>query len=42
VLALLTGARIPFLGTRLGAGTGLTHFLAVLVGLLLDVRRLRR
>jgi hypothetical protein len=42
VLTLLTAARVPFLGTRLGAATGLIHFGVVLVALLLDVRRLRR
>lgn len=41
VLAILTAARVPALGTRAGAGTGLAALAVVVVGLLLDVRRLR-
>jgi hypothetical protein len=33
--------RVPVLGTRLGAGTGLVQLIVVLVALLLDVQRLR-
>jgi hypothetical protein len=40
-LGLITMLRVPALGTRLGAGTGLIQLVAVLVALLLDVRRLR-
>lgn len=42
VLAVFTGARIPLLGTQAGAATGAIHFVVVLVGLLLDVGRLKR
>jgi hypothetical protein len=38
-LALVILARVPLLGTRSGAGTGLVQFIVVAVGLLLDVRR---
>jgi hypothetical protein len=41
VLGVITMLRVPMLGTRLGAGTGLIQLAVVLVGLLLDVRRLR-
>ncbi len=41
VLAAITLLRVPLLGTRLGAGTGLTQLAAVVVALLLDARRLR-
>ena len=34
-------ARVPALGTRAGAGTGLVQLAVVIVALLLDVRRLR-
>jgi hypothetical protein len=40
VLGVIIMLRVPALGTRLGAATGLILLLAVLVGLLLDVRRL--
>jgi hypothetical protein len=39
-LALFILARIPFLGMRTGSGTGLVQLAVVIVGLLLDVRRL--
>jgi hypothetical protein len=42
VLGIAIMLRVPLLGTRLGAATGLILLLAVLVGLLLDVGRLRR
>src|SRR5687768_1193560 len=41
LLGIAIMLRVPMLGTRLGAATGLILLLAVLVGLLLDVRRLR-
>ena len=41
VLAALLLARVPLLGTRLGAATGAYVFGAAVVGLLLDVGRLR-
>ena len=41
VLGLIIMLRVPILGTRLGAGTGLIQLVVVLVALLLDVRRLR-
>jgi hypothetical protein len=37
----LTALRIPALHTNLGVGTAAIHFAITLVGLLLDVRRLR-
>jgi hypothetical protein len=40
-LGILAAARVPFLGTRAGAGTGLAHLVVVVVALLLDVRRLK-
>jgi hypothetical protein len=40
-LALVIVARVPLLGTRLGAGTGLVQLGVVVLALLLDVRRLR-
>ena len=40
-LGLLTALRVPALGTRSGAGTGLVHLALVVVALLLDVRRVR-
>lgn len=40
-LGILTAARVPLLGTRAGAGTGLVSLAVVVVALLLDVRRLR-
>ena len=40
-LGILIAARVPALGTRLGAGTGLVQLAVVIVALLLDVRRLR-
>ena len=40
-LGILTGARVPTIGTNAGAGTGLIFLAVVVVGLLLDVRRLR-
>jgi hypothetical protein len=40
-LALMILARVPLLGTRAGATTGLIHLGVVVVALLLDVRRLR-
>jgi hypothetical protein len=42
VLMILIVLRVPMLGTRLGAGTGLVQFGVVLVALLFDVGRLRR
>lgn len=41
VLALLTLARIPLLGTRLGSGAATIQLGLVALGLLLDVSRLR-
>ena len=41
VLGLIIMLRVPMLGTRLGAATGLIQLAVVLVALLLDVRRLR-
>lgn len=40
-LGLLTALRVPALGTRAGAGTGLVQLAVVVVALLLDVRRVR-
>jgi hypothetical protein len=40
-LGLVIMLRVPVLGTRLGAGTGLVQLIVVLVALLLDVQRLR-
>ena len=40
-LGLLIMARVPTLGTRAGAGTGLVQLVVVVVALLLDVRRLQ-
>jgi hypothetical protein len=40
-LGLLIALRIPALGTRVGAGTGIVQLAVVLVALLLDVRRVR-
>jgi hypothetical protein len=40
-LGILVMARVPALGTRAGAGTGLSQLVVVIVALLLDVRRLR-
>ncbi len=40
-LGILIAARVPALGTRAGAGTGLVQLAVVIVALLLDVRRLR-
>ena len=40
-LGLVIMARVPVLGTRLGAGTGLVQLGVVVLALLLDVRRLR-
>jgi hypothetical protein len=40
-LGLVIMARVPVLGTRAGAGTGLAQLVVVVVALLLDVRRLR-
>lgn len=40
-LALLAVARVPLLGTRLGAFTGLPLLAGVVIALALDVRRLR-
>lgn len=42
VLAALTVARVPLLGTRLGTGAAAVQLAVVLVALLLDVGRLRR
>lgn len=41
VLGIVIMLRVPALGTRLGAATGLIQLAVVLVGLLLDLRRLR-
>jgi hypothetical protein len=38
-LGVVIMARVPLLDTRLGAGTGLLQLAIVVVGLLLDVRR---
>ena len=40
-LAVASGLRLPALGTQAGAGVAVSVFVATLVGLLLDVRRLR-
>jgi hypothetical protein len=40
-LAVLTAARVPALGTRAGAGTGLVQLAVVVVALLLDLGRVR-
>ena len=40
-LGILIAARVPFLGTRAGAGTGLVQLAVVVVALLLDVGRVR-
>lgn len=40
-LATLAALRVPLLGTSAGAATGLVSLAVVLVGLMLDVRRLR-
>jgi hypothetical protein len=40
-LGILIMARVPALGTRAGAGTGLVQLVVVIVALLLDVRRVR-
>ena len=40
-LGLLIMARVPALGTRAGAGTGLVQLVVVVAALLLDVRRVR-
>jgi hypothetical protein len=40
-LGIFIMARVPALGTRAGAGTGLIQLVVVIVALLLDVRRLR-
>jgi hypothetical protein len=40
-LAAVIVARVPLLDTRLGAGTGLVQLGAVVLALLLDLRRLR-
>jgi hypothetical protein len=40
-LGILVALRVPLLGTNAGAGTGLVSLAVVLVGLMLDVRRLR-
>jgi hypothetical protein len=40
-LAIVVLARVPVLGTRAGAGTGLAQLVVVVVALLLDLRRLR-
>lgn len=39
-LVVILGLRVPLVGTRLGAGTGLTLWAIVVVGLLFDVARL--
>src|SRR2546428_11494049 len=41
-LSLLVMARVPFIGTRSGAGTGLVVLIVVAVALALDAGRLRR
>lgn len=41
VLALVIGLRVPLVGWRAGAGTGLTLWGVVLLALLLDLGRLR-
>ena len=41
-LGVLTAIRVPALGTRSGAGTGLVQLAVVVVALLLDVSRLRK
>jgi len=41
VLAAISALRIPTLGTQAGVGAAATHGVVTLVGLLLDVRRLR-
>jgi hypothetical protein len=40
VLGVVTMVRVPLLGTNAGAATGLIQLVVVVVGLLLDVRRL--
>lgn len=40
-LGLLIAVRVPALGTRSGAGTGVVQLAVVVVALLLDVRRVR-
>ena len=40
-LALVILGRVPLLGTRAGAGTGLVQLAVVVLALLLDLRRLR-
>ena len=40
-LGILIMARVPLIGTRAGAGTGLIQLVVVVVALLLDVRRLQ-
>jgi hypothetical protein len=40
-LGILIMVRVPALGTRAGAGTGLIQLVVVVVALLLDVRRLQ-
>jgi hypothetical protein len=40
-LGILIMARVPLIGTRAGAGTGLVQLAVVIVALLLDVRRVR-
>jgi len=40
-LGILTALRVPLLGTRAGAGTGLVQLAVVIVALLLDIRRVR-
>ncbi|HLA77702.1 MAG TPA: hypothetical protein VJU18_09005 [Vicinamibacteria bacterium] len=42
VLAAILGLRVPLVGSRLGAGTGLTLWIVVVVGLLFDAGRLSR
>jgi hypothetical protein len=42
VLGLVVALRVPLLGTRLGAGTGVVQLAIVMLALLLDVKRLRR
>jgi len=40
-LGIFIMARVPLIGTRAGAGTGLVQLVVVVVALLLDVRRVR-
>ncbi len=41
-LVVILGLRVPLVGSSLGAGTGLTLWIVVVVGLLLDLGRLRQ